>query len=147
MNDVQRKFGYTRIIAMLTLIPSGVWFAAVAVRYIPRFLNEPDDLSLVLPFLYWLSTTSLAIAMLVHPPQHFIKHAFRGVLEGAILAYIHILYAYLRRPDQWSDGTFEWGILVVGLVYSGMFFSLVGAIVHCMYAAIRFRMRRNSVSD
>lgn len=143
MSD-QQRFGYSRVLALLVLIASAIWFVLAFVRYLPEFIQEPDHLALLLPFLYWLATTAIALWTVVRPPKHIIRHAVRGVLSGALAAYVFTTFIYLRRPDLWGDGEFDLGVLFVVFLYAGVFFSLVGALVQSVVAAI---VSVTSISD
>jgi hypothetical protein len=103
-------------------------------RFFPEFVQEPDHLGLLLPFLYWLAITAIAVWTVARPPIHIVRHAVRGVLAGALAAYIAVTIIYLRQPDQWGDGEFDLGALV-GFLYAGLFFSLVGALVQSVVDA------------
>jgi hypothetical protein len=137
----QRRIGYTRALAIITLIPSAIWFCLMGIPILSELNKEWYDLTNMVPLAYWLATTSLAVRTVVRPPIGLLKqHAIRGILEGAIIAYGWTCFLFLSTDSkQWSDGTFRWAVFCVYFFMAGLFISTLGAVLHLAYAAIQRR--------
>jgi hypothetical protein len=69
--EPQRRVGYTWGLALAVLIPSAAWGGLIGVHIPPN--EEILDLTMYVPFFYWLVTTILASIAVARPPQATIR--------------------------------------------------------------------------
>ena len=132
---------YTLGLAILALVASVLYFALAVIPEFPTLTRaDLNDFTIMLPLAYAALIFTLALLVMTIPPSGVVPlHAIRGVLEGALVAYAIISAFFLCQPEAWSDGTFRWIALYVGLLYTGPILSGLFAAAHVLYAALYVR--------
>lgn len=132
---------YSRVVALATLLATGIYVGLVVIPDIPRFSKEDltSDYTQMVPLIYLATMLLLSVRTLLKPPKNRLaQQVMRGVLEGGLLAYLFISVVYFRSdPAGRGDGTFRWGTFYVGLLLTGPLFSALGAALRLIYDLAR----------
>ena len=131
--------GYMRTIAFLAIIATSSYAGLVVVPdfFEAKFADVVDPTQAI-PRLYLLAIFVLSLSVLQKPAKsRRSRLAIRGILEGAIIAYVLIaIICYMRVPDHSTDATFHWAALYLTLCVIGPLFSALGAAAYLCFPSI-----------
>jgi hypothetical protein len=128
-----------RTIAFVAIIASSCYAGLVIV---PDFLGatiaDLIDPVQMLARLYLLAIFLLSLSLLQKPARSSRSRlAIRGVLEGAVIAYLLIaVICFLRVSDHETDARFHWVVLYATLGALGPLFSAIGAAAYVYFPSM-----------